>query len=186
MTLSDFLLIIIITVTIWDWCESTNRWTVFFLETIGQIKPLIWGKMCTYKCFFGFHSVSVGFLEEKISKLYLVPLFSIEKVIFIFVVWHPIPWKNGHAPQKLFFAVLLEDIVFFKKKKNYYIKNIQNLNSYKKVYIDFCCQTPSSSQNCHVLLQIVFRNFFNLNWRTSASFSCSKVYSFKKKEFYGV
>ncbi len=39
------------------------------------------------------------------------------------------------------------------------MKNIQNLISYKKVYNDFCHQTPLSPQNGHVLSQIVFRNF---------------------------
>ncbi len=43
------------------------------------------------------------------------------------------------------------------------MENIQNLISYKKVCIDFCRQTPTSPQNGHVLPQMVFRNFFNIN-----------------------
>ncbi len=39
------------------------------------------------------------------------------------------------------------------------MKNIQNLTSYKKVYIDFCDQTPPSPQNGNVLPQMVFHNF---------------------------
>ncbi len=40
------------------------------------------------------------------------------------------------------------------------MKNIQNLISDKKGYIDFSSQTPTSPQNGHVPLQIVFRSFF--------------------------
>ncbi len=64
---------------------------------------------------------------------------------------------------------------------NYYIKNISNLIFYKNVYIDFCCQTPPSPQNGHVFPQMVFHNFFNIHWRTSAKFSSLKVYSFERK-----
>ncbi len=41
------------------------------------------------------------------------------------------------------------------------MKNIRNLFSYlKKGYIDFCCQTPPSSQNGHVRPQIILSSFF--------------------------
>ncbi len=43
------------------------------------------------------------------------------------------------------------------------MKNTQNFISYKKVYIDFCRQTPPSPQNGHVLPQMVFGNFFSVN-----------------------
>ncbi len=36
---------------------------------------------------------------------------------------------------------------------------MQNLNVYKKDYIDFGCQTASSSQNGHVLPQMSFSQF---------------------------
>ncbi len=55
------------------------------------------------------------------------------------------------------------------------MKNIRNLISYKKVYIDFCRQTHPSSQNGHILPQMVFWNFFNINRRTSARFSHSRI-----------
>ncbi len=88
MTLLDFQLIIIITVTIqvavfnrfsWNshgWCESTLGWILFFLETIGPIEPLISGKMCHQYWFLGFYSASMGFFEEKFSKPYSVSHFS--------------------------------------------------------------------------------------------------------------
>ncbi len=41
------------------------------------------------------------------------------------------------------------------------MKNTQNLNAYKKAYINFCRQTPLSSQQTVVVLpQIVFYSFF--------------------------
>ncbi len=51
--------------------------------------------------------------------------------------------------QKIFFAVILENNVFL--KKIFYMKNIQNLIPYKKVYIDFCHQTTPFLQNGHVM-----------------------------------
>ncbi len=57
--------------------------------------------------------------------------------------------KNSNVPQKLFFVVILENIISF--RKNCCMKNIQNLISYKKVDIDFCRQTPPSPRNGHVL-----------------------------------
>ncbi len=101
---------------------------------------------------------------------------SIEKVIFIFVIGHPILWKMVMLPKIIFHGFLFW--------KNCYTKNIQNIISLKIVYTDFCCQTPPSPQNGNVIPQVVFFNFFNINWRTSARFSCSKVYSFERK-FYG-
>ncbi len=43
------------------------------------------------------------------------------------------------------------------------MKNIQTLISYNKVYTDFYHQTLPSPQNGHVLPQMVFHNFFNIN-----------------------
>ncbi len=39
------------------------------------------------------------------------------------------------------------------------MKNIQNADVYKIGYIDFCRQTPPSSQNGHVLPQMGFSQF---------------------------
>ncbi len=39
------------------------------------------------------------------------------------------------------------------------MKNLQNLNSYRKGYVDFCYQTLASHQNGHVLTQMVFHRF---------------------------
>ncbi len=40
------------------------------------------------------------------------------------------------------------------------MKNIQNLISYKKGYIDFSRQTSLSTQNSHVFPEMIFHNFF--------------------------
>ncbi len=54
-------------------------------------------------------------------------------------------WKGGsQVRQYLQKNVILENTIFFEK--------IINLISYKKDYIDVCCQTPLSPQNGHVHL----------------------------------
>ncbi len=87
--------------------------------------------------FFGFHSACMEFFMEKTYKQYVVPHSPTEKVQLIFVVQLLLCLKNGHVPQDLFFAVILENI-FFSFEKNCLMKNIWNLISYKKGYIDFC------------------------------------------------
>ncbi len=79
-----------------------------------------------------------------------------------FVVGHPSLWKMV-LPTKNYFSPLFWKTFFFFFLKYCYIKNIKNLISYKKVYNDFCRQTPPSPQNGHVLPQMVFHNFFNIN-----------------------
>ncbi len=165
MTLLDFQLIIIITVTIWvavfnrfswnshSWCELTHGWTLFFSETIGPIEPLICGKMCLQSWFFDFHSAGMGFLEEKISKSYSIPHFQQKRLYSFFSSNGPFPEKWS-CPRKIIFHSYFGNFFF-----NWYIKNIQNLISYKKVYIYFCCQSSSFPQNCHVLPQLVFHYF---------------------------
>ncbi len=123
MTLLDFQLIIIITVTLqvavltqfsWNsrgWCESTYEWSLLFMETIGPIELLTWGKMCPQKLVFAFIQLVWGFWVKNFKAVFGTP-FTIEKVIFIFVAGHPIPWKCP-CPQKFFFAVILENIVLF-------------------------------------------------------------------------
>ncbi len=39
------------------------------------------------------------------------------------------------------------------------MKNIQNVDAYKKGYIDFCRQMPPSPQNDHVFQQMGFSQF---------------------------
>ncbi len=51
-------------------------------------------------------------------------------------------------------------------------KNIQNVNAYKKGYIDFCRQVPASPQNRHALPQMGFSQF------------SPKILLFLKKLFY--
>ncbi len=155
MTLPDFQFIIIITVTIlvavlnrFSWnshgrYEFTHGWTqkffFFFWKKLVQYNPWYGGKVPP-KLFFRLSFSWYGVFWGKNFKAVFGTPFPIENVIFVFVVRHRIPWKKGHAPQKLFFAVILD--FFF----NCYMKNIQNLISYKKVYIEFYRQTPRLSK----------------------------------------
>ncbi len=85
-----------------------------FLETIGPIETLIWGKMCPQNWVFGFHSASMEFLREKFQSRIL----------------YPISYRKGHInfcrwtlfSEKLFFVVILENIVFFPEKIEKYSK----------------------------------------------------------------
>ncbi len=94
--------------------------------------------------------------------------------------------KNGHVPPKLFFAVILENIVsffvFFLEKIVIW-KIFKTLFLKKKFFLIFVARQPlpfkmvMPSHKC-------FSQFFNINWRTSTRCSFSKVYSFERK-FYG-
>ncbi len=95
------------------WYRSTHRRILLFLETVGPIEPPIWGKICSQNQFFSFHSAPMEFFVKKIYKQYLVPPFPKEKVQHIFVVQRLLYFKNGHAPQKLFFMVILKNMVSF-------------------------------------------------------------------------
>ncbi len=87
-------------------------------------KPVFWVNFRRYELFWG----------KNLKTIFGYPFFA-EKVIFIFVVRRPIPSKMV-MPPKIFFAIILENIVFF--WKNCQMKNILNLISYKKGYINFC------------------------------------------------
>ncbi len=115
---------------------------------------------CAPNQFFGFHSASAGFFEEKTLKTVFGTSFPVEKVIFIFVGPHSNGEKWSRLPKIIFHGYLGKYCLF---QENSYMKTIQNFISYKKDYIDFCCQTTPSLQNGHVLPQIVFRNFFNIH-----------------------
>ncbi len=84
---------------------------LIFLETISRIEPLMWGKMCPKTSFLAFIQPVWRFWGKNFKAVFDTS-FPIEKVIFIFVVRHHHSLKNGHASQKLFFAVILENIVF--------------------------------------------------------------------------
>ncbi len=129
----------------------------FFLETISPIEPVILGEMYPKTWFSGFHSASMGFRGKDFKAVFGTP-FPKEKVIFIFVVRHPTPQKWSYSPKN--FSLLFKKKIFF---FNCYMKNIQNLISYKKVYIDFCHKTTISPQNGHVPPQMVLCIFFNIN-----------------------
>ncbi len=113
--------------------------------------------------------------------------FSIEEVIFIFVVRLPIPWKLAIPSQKkknfswLFWKILFS---FFFLKKLLYEKYLKPHFLQKNFILLFVARHPLSLNNGSVLPQMVFHNFFYVKWRTSLRLCCSKVYSFKTK-FYG-
>ncbi len=112
MTLQDFQLIIIITVTIqiaalnwfsWNshsWCGSTLGWTFFGNNLFNRTTDM--GENVPPKLIFWF-SVSryMGFWRKNLKVVYGTP-FPIEKVLFIFVVRHPIPWKMVMSSKIIF------------------------------------------------------------------------------------
>ncbi len=64
--------------------------------------------------FFGFHLAGMPVFEQKISKQYWY-LISHRKNYNHFCRPTPSSLKNGHAPPKLFFAVILGNHFFFEK-----------------------------------------------------------------------
>ncbi len=134
MTLLDFQLIIIITVTIqvavlnrfsWNshgWWGSIHGWTLLFLETISLIEPLIWGK-CASKTGFLVFIQPYEIFYKKNFKIVFGALFSIETVVFIFVVWCSVPWKMVTPSPKLFFVLFWKILVSFSKTLFFFRKN---------------------------------------------------------------
>ncbi len=190
MTLLDFRLIIIITVRIqasvlnrFSWnlhacCESTHEWTVLFFGNNWSNRNTDMGKNVPPKLFFGFRSAGTGFFQKNILKPYLVSHFPYKVYIHF---CHRIPYslKNDHAPQKLFFAVILKNIVL---KKKYVIRKIFKTSFFtKKFILNFVARCPLPIKIVTSSHKWFFTIFFNLNWRISARFSCSKVYSFERK-----
>ncbi len=123
------------------WLVRVHTWVKpIFLETIGPIESLIWGKMRTQNWFFGFHSADKGFLRKKSQShiLYSIPHRK------VYIHFHcPTPHsslKNGHAPKNYFLQLFGKIFFFF--WNICYMKNIQNHISYKKVSICFCRPTP--------------------------------------------
>ncbi len=77
----------------------------------------------TKPVFFCFHSAHIGFFMKKKLKINIRYQFSVEKVIFIFVIRRPVPCslKNGRAspiPKKNCFSRLFRKVLFcfFSKK----------------------------------------------------------------------
>ncbi len=85
-----------------------------FLETVGSIEPLIWGKMCPQNWFFSFHSEDM-FFEENILKRYLVPHFPQKKLYsFLSSDTPPFPEKWS-CPLKIIFRCYFDFFFFFEK-----------------------------------------------------------------------
>ncbi len=142
MTLLDFQLIIVITVTLqvgvlnrfsWNshgWWESTYGWTLCFLWHNQSNRTTDMGENEPQNCFFPFIQPVWDFLRKKFQSL--IRYHFSQKRLYSFR--HPIihSLKNSHALQKLFFAVIFVNIsAFF--WKNCYPKNVQKLIFYKNV-----------------------------------------------------
>ncbi len=80
-----------------------------------------------------------GFLRKKLKTVFGTP-FPPQKGYIHFCRVMPGP-SNSYAP-KIIFRCYFRKYCFFRKSCE--IKNIQNVNAYKKDYIDFCRQTTPS------------------------------------------
>ncbi len=124
-----------------SWCGSAHG--LLFLETIGPLEPQIWGKMCPQNQFFSFKPNSMRVFEEKNLKTVFSTPFPIKRQ-YSFLS------SDTQFPQKIIFRGYSEKYCLL--RKNCQMKNIQNLNAYKKSYTDFFRQTPLSpktSMSCH-------------------------------------
>ncbi len=127
-----------------------------FWKQSGPIEPQIWGKMCPQNQFFGFKSGGMRFFGEKTWKPYSVPHFLKKKGYIQFCRPKFRSLKKSHAPEKLFFAVILENVVFFKKIIKW--KIFKTSMPTKKVILIFVAGHLPSPQNSHVSNKWVFRS----------------------------
>ncbi len=97
-----------------------------------------------------FHEIHMiggyGFLRRKLKNSVQYPI-SHKKGRIQFC--HPVPLslENSNASQKLFFNVVLKNIVLFEKK--FLMKNIQNLISTKKGYGARCTLSLKTVMSSH-------------------------------------
>ncbi len=135
-------------------CFGNNRFSR--TTDMGENVPHNW-----FFCF--------GVFWEKNFKVIFGTPFSIEKVKFIFVVRPRILWKIVMCSKNYFLRLFWKILLFLKKIVIWKIFKPAFLT--KKFILIF-----PSPQNGHVFPKMFFQNFFNINWRTSARFSCSKVH----------
>ncbi len=86
----------------------------FFLETIAPVKPLIRWKMCPQTDFLAFIQPVWTFLGKKFQNCIRYPISHGKGYIHVCCLT-PYSLRNGHAPKKLFFTVILENTIFFEK-----------------------------------------------------------------------
>ncbi len=103
--------------------RSTHGWTLLFLQTIGSIKPQIWGKMWPQNQFFCILVRRYGFLKKKLENC-IRYLISQKKVILIFVVRRHVPQK-WHAPKIIFHGYFGKFWFFFEKMVKWQYLEVQ-------------------------------------------------------------
>ncbi len=118
---------------------STHGWTLLFLETRGPIETHIWGKVWPKTSYSGVSQTVWDFSKKKFKNIIRHPISHTKGYIhFCCLTSHSL--KNGHAPQKLFFAVILENIVFFEKIVKW--KIFKTSRPSKKVILIFIARRP--------------------------------------------
>ncbi len=116
------------------------------------------GENVPQKPFFGFKSDGMRFFQGKTFKRYSVSHFPYKRLYSFLSSDGPVPSKII-MPPRIIFRGYSGKYSFF-SRKNCRMKNIQNFNTYKKGYTNFCRQMPPSPENSYVLPQMVFRIFF--------------------------
>ncbi len=95
------------------------------------LSPKKWS--CPQKIFFVNSSKNVAFFEKLLDEKIFKISFPIKKVIFIFAVKHPLPFKRDLAPRNGFSAILSKNSFLFFWKNRWIIKySVPNL-WYKKL-----------------------------------------------------
>ncbi len=97
----------------------------WFVRVYPRVNPIVFGKKPPNRTtdmgenvppnlFLDFNSAGMGFSEENTSKQYSVSDFPLKKLYSFLSSDSPFPGKWS-CPQKFFFSVILENIVFFVK-----------------------------------------------------------------------
>ncbi len=111
------------------------------------------GKMCPQNQFFGFKSEMVYGFWRKNLKTVFTPFSTKKGNIHS---WRAIPSKIVMPPNIICHSYFGKYCFF---RQNQYMKSIQNVNAYKKGYVDFCRQMLYSPQN-HMSSHKWFFTFF--------------------------
>ncbi len=165
------------------WLVRVNTWVnpiIFLFFFNNRFNEHWYGRKCALKTGLLAFIQPVWIFWRKNFKAVSRTLFSIKRFYSFLSSDTPIPWKMVMSA-KIFFSRLFWKMLFLLRKM---YEKYSILHFLQKIYIDFCGQTTPSCQNGHVIPQMVFHNFFNVNWKTSERISCSKVYSVEIK-FYG-
>ncbi len=138
----------------------------FFIETIGLIEPLIWGKMCPQTNFLAFIQPAWSFLRIKFQNC--IRYFISHRIGYIhFCRLMSHSWKNGHVTKNYFLRYVWKYCDFFFEKivkwKIFKISFLTKKSSYWFLWPDTLFPSKWSCPPKNVFLQFFQRKLKNIH-----------------------